>query len=70
MYKRQQLWGATSIGDNAVIGPDTTLTDMTVGRGASVIRTHGERSAIGEDATLVLDPGNPLFADIMKYITQ
>lgn len=28
------------------------------------------RSAIGEDATLVLDPGNPLFADIMKYITQ
>lgn len=47
-----QLWGATSIGDDAVIGPDTTLTDMTVGRGASVIRTHGERSAIGENATV------------------
>ena len=47
-----QLWGATSIGDNAVIGPDTTLTDMTVGRGASVIRTHAERSVIGEDATV------------------
>ncbi|QGU04097.1 bifunctional UDP-N-acetylglucosamine diphosphorylase/glucosamine-1-phosphate N-acetyltransferase GlmU [Corynebacterium comes] len=47
-----QLWGATSIGDDAVIGPDTTLTDMTVGRGASVIRTHGERSVIGEDATV------------------
>ena len=28
------------------------------------------RSAIDKDATLVLDPGNPLFADIMKYITQ
>ena len=47
-----QLWGATSIGDNAVIGPDTTLTDMTVGRGASVIRTHGERSVIGENASV------------------
>lgn len=47
-----QLWGATSIGDNAVIGPDTTLTDMTVGSGSSVIRTHGERSAIGENATV------------------
>ena len=47
-----QLWGATSIGDNAVIGPDTTLTDMTVGRGASVVRTHGERSVIGENATV------------------
>ena len=47
-----QLWGATSIGDNAVIGPGTTLTDMTVGRGASVVRTHGERSVIGENATV------------------
>ncbi|AJK68369.1 bifunctional UDP-N-acetylglucosamine diphosphorylase/glucosamine-1-phosphate N-acetyltransferase GlmU [Corynebacterium marinum] len=47
-----QLWGATSIGDDAVIGPDTTLTDVTVGRGASVVRTHGERSAIGENATV------------------
>lgn len=47
-----QLWGATTIGDNAVIGPDTTLTDMTVGQGASVIRTHGERSTIGADATV------------------
>lgn len=47
-----QLWGATSVGDGAVIGPDTTLTDMTVGRGASVVRTHGERSVIGADATV------------------
>lgn len=47
-----QLWGATSIGDNAVIGPDTTLTDMTIGRGASVIRTHAERSVIGEDTAV------------------
>ncbi|MGP6173723.1 bifunctional UDP-N-acetylglucosamine diphosphorylase/glucosamine-1-phosphate N-acetyltransferase GlmU [Corynebacterium sp. A21] len=47
-----QLWGTTSIADNAQIGPDSTLTDMTIGTGASVIRTHGERSVIGADATV------------------
>lgn len=47
-----QLWGATAIGDEAVIGPDTTLTDMTVGEGASVVRTHGERSVIGAGSTV------------------
>lgn len=50
IHPNTQLWGATSISDDAVIGPDTTLTDMTVGRGASVIRTHGSRSVIGENA--------------------
>lgn len=45
-----QLWGATTISDGAEIGPDTTLTDMTVGRDAKVFRTHGERSVIGERA--------------------
>lgn len=45
-----QLWGATRVDDDAVIGPDTTLTDMQVGRGASVIRTHGEKSVIGPNA--------------------
>ncbi|WP_423777994.1 bifunctional UDP-N-acetylglucosamine diphosphorylase/glucosamine-1-phosphate N-acetyltransferase GlmU [Corynebacterium stationis] len=47
-----QLWGATHIDDDAVIGPDTTLTDMKVGRGAKVIRTHGEKSVIGPDANV------------------
>lgn len=47
-----QLWGTTSIGDNAVVGPDTTLADMQVGAGASVIRTHGEGSVIGTEATV------------------
>ena len=28
------------------------------------------KTAIGEDATLVLDQGNPLFADLIKYIAQ
>src|SRR5699024_9176290 len=47
-----QLWGATHIDDDAVIGPDTTLTDMKVGRGAKVIRTHGEKSVIGPNANV------------------
>ena len=47
-----QLHGATVIGDGATIGPDTTLTDMTVGPGASVVRTHGSGSSIGTNATV------------------
>lgn len=47
-----QLWGTTSIEDDAVIGPDTTLTNMQVGRGAKVIRTHGESSVIGANANV------------------
>ncbi|MDR7328896.1 bifunctional UDP-N-acetylglucosamine diphosphorylase/glucosamine-1-phosphate N-acetyltransferase GlmU [Corynebacterium guangdongense] len=52
IHPNTQLWGATTIADGAVIGPDTTLTDMSVGERASVIRTQGERSAIGADATV------------------
>lgn len=47
-----QLWGTTSIEDDAVIGPDTTLTNMQVGRGAKVIRTQGESSVIGANANV------------------
>lgn len=47
-----QLWGATSIADRAEIGPDTTLTNMQVGMGAKVIRTHGSDSVIGTDANV------------------
>lgn len=47
-----QLWGKTVIGDNVEVGPDTTLTNMEVGAGASVIRTHGSDSTIGENATV------------------
>lgn len=52
IHPNTQLWGATSIADGAEIGPDTTLTDMTVGTGATVIRTHAERSVIGADAAV------------------
>ena len=31
----------------ATIGPDTTLKDVEVGEGATVVRTHGELSVIG-----------------------
>ena len=59
-----QLLGATSIGGRCEIGPDTTLTDVTVGDGASVIRTHGSASAIGDGATVgpftYLRPGTVL----------
>lgn len=47
-----QLHGGTRIADGATIGPDTTLTDMIVGEGASVVRTHGSGSEIGARATV------------------
>ena len=52
IHPNTQLWGATSIADGAEIGPDTTLTDMTVGEDATVVRTHGECSVIGAQATV------------------
>ncbi|MCV7354577.1 bifunctional UDP-N-acetylglucosamine diphosphorylase/glucosamine-1-phosphate N-acetyltransferase GlmU [Mycolicibacterium fluoranthenivorans] len=61
-----QLLGATAIGSGCTIGPDTTLTSMEVGDGASVIRTHGELSVIGAGATVgpftYLRPGTELGA--------
>ncbi|RNE48552.1 bifunctional UDP-N-acetylglucosamine diphosphorylase/glucosamine-1-phosphate N-acetyltransferase GlmU [Corynebacterium alimapuense] len=52
IHPNTQLWGSTAIDDGAIIGPDTTLTDMTIGHNASVIRTQGERSTIGDNATV------------------
>lgn len=61
-----QLHGTTSIGEDAVIGPDSTLTDVAVGAGASVVRTHGDRSVIGAGSTVgpftYLRPGTVLGA--------
>ncbi|NLU82733.1 bifunctional UDP-N-acetylglucosamine diphosphorylase/glucosamine-1-phosphate N-acetyltransferase GlmU [Rhodococcus sp. HNM0569] len=61
-----QLHGATDIGEDAVVGPDTTLTDVTVGVGASVVRTHGSGATIGDGATVgpftYLRPGTELGA--------
>ncbi len=47
-----QLRGATSIGAGCTIGPDSTLTDMEVGDGAKVIRTHAELSVVGAGASV------------------
>ncbi|MDT5093936.1 MAG: bifunctional UDP-N-acetylglucosamine pyrophosphorylase / glucosamine-phosphate N-acetyltransferase [Mycobacterium sp.] len=62
-----QLLGRTSIGGNCVIGPDTTLTDVTVGNAASVVRTHATSAAIGDGADVgpytYLRPGTVLGAD-------
>ncbi|MCP1387727.1 bifunctional UDP-N-acetylglucosamine diphosphorylase/glucosamine-1-phosphate N-acetyltransferase GlmU [Corynebacterium sp. TA-R-1] len=66
IHPNTQLWGSTVIGDGAVIGPDTTLTDMEVGPRASVVRTQGELGVIGEDATVgpftYIRPGTELGA--------
>ena len=59
-----QLHGATTVARDAVVGPDTTLTDVTVGAGAKVIRTHGSGSTIGPRASVgpftYLRPGTVL----------
>ncbi|MRH86799.1 bifunctional UDP-N-acetylglucosamine diphosphorylase/glucosamine-1-phosphate N-acetyltransferase GlmU [Nocardia sp. SYP-A9097] len=47
-----QLLGDTSIGEDAEIGPDSTLTDVVVGDGAKVVRTHGEKANIGPGANI------------------
>lgn len=61
-----QLHGGTEIGDGATVGPDTTLTDVRVGAGASVVRTHGSSSEIGDGASVgpfaYLRPGTRLGA--------
>jgi len=45
-----QLHGACRIETGATIGPDTTLTDVEVGEGASVVRTHASLAVIGREA--------------------
>jgi bifunctional UDP-N-acetylglucosamine pyrophosphorylase/glucosamine-1-phosphate N-acetyltransferase len=59
-----QLLGATRVAARATIGPDTTLTDVVVGEGATVVRTHGSDAELGPDATVgpfaYLRPGTRL----------
>jgi bifunctional UDP-N-acetylglucosamine pyrophosphorylase / glucosamine-1-phosphate N-acetyltransferase len=66
IHQQTQIHGASSIGDDVVVGPDTTLTDVSIGRGATVIRTHGSLAVIGEGATVgpfsYLRPGTELGA--------
>ncbi|WP_425310088.1 bifunctional UDP-N-acetylglucosamine diphosphorylase/glucosamine-1-phosphate N-acetyltransferase GlmU [Ammonicoccus fulvus] len=46
------LEGATSVGDGATIGPDTTLVDVEVGADATIMRTQASLAVIGEGATV------------------
>lgn len=46
------LAGRTAIAEGAVVGPDTTLTNTTVGPGATVKRTDATDSRIGARATV------------------
>lgn len=61
-----QLLAGTAIGSHCEIGPDTTLTDVTVGDGAQVVRVHGNASTIGAGAVVgpftYLRPGTALGA--------
>jgi bifunctional UDP-N-acetylglucosamine pyrophosphorylase/glucosamine-1-phosphate N-acetyltransferase len=61
-----QLLGATSVGEEAQIGPDSTLTDTEVDDGASVVRTHALLAEIGPGASVgpftYLRPGTVLGA--------
>ncbi|GAA1922161.1 bifunctional UDP-N-acetylglucosamine diphosphorylase/glucosamine-1-phosphate N-acetyltransferase GlmU [Nocardioides marmoribigeumensis] len=59
-----QLLGATTVAEDAVVGPDSTLKDCEVGPGAKVVRTHGELAVIGAGANVgpfsYLRPGTVL----------
>src|SRR3954469_17739931 len=59
-----QLLGATVVAEDAVVGPDCTLKDVEVGRGASVVRSHGELAVVGDGASVgpfsYLRPGTEL----------
>lgn len=61
-----QLLGTTSVGGRCQVGPDTTLTDVTVGDEAVVVRTHGGQASIGDGAAVgpfaYLRPGTVLGA--------
>ena len=50
LYPGTILQGTTVVGDGCEIGPDTRLTDCTVGAGARVEHTVGRESEVGEGA--------------------
>jgi bifunctional UDP-N-acetylglucosamine pyrophosphorylase/glucosamine-1-phosphate N-acetyltransferase len=61
------LHGSSSIATRATIGPDTTLMDVIVGEGATVVRSHGTGAIIGAGASVgpfsYLRPGTNLGRD-------
>ena len=61
-----QLLGATSVASGASIGPDTTLRNVEVDSGATIIRTHASDAVVGAGATVgpfaYLRPGTEIGA--------
>ena len=59
-----QLKGSTSVGEGSTVGPDSTLTNVKVGAGASVVRVHGSDSELGDRVNVgpftYLRPGTKL----------
>lgn len=66
LHPSVQLRGNTIVAEDAEIGPDTTLTDVQVGAGAKIVRTHGSGAVIGAEASVgpftYLRPGTELGA--------
>ncbi|MCC9067000.1 bifunctional UDP-N-acetylglucosamine diphosphorylase/glucosamine-1-phosphate N-acetyltransferase GlmU [Arthrobacter cryoconiti] len=62
-----QLHGKTTVAQDAVVGPDSTLTDVQIGAGAHVTRTEGTGAVIGARSQVgpftYLRPGTVLGAD-------
>ena len=52
IHQNTQLHGATHIAAGAVVGPNSTLTDTTVGEGASVVASTCVESRIGPRSTV------------------
>ncbi|UOZ07847.1 bifunctional UDP-N-acetylglucosamine diphosphorylase/glucosamine-1-phosphate N-acetyltransferase GlmU [Amycolatopsis sp. WQ 127309] len=59
-----QLKGTTSVGEGSTVGPDSTLTNVSIGAGASVVRVHGSDSELGDRVNVgpftYLRPGTKL----------
>ena len=66
LYPGVHLRGTTTVASGAVVGPDSTLTNMLIGERASVVRSHGFDTEIGPDADVgpftFLRPGTVLGA--------
>lgn len=59
-----QLQGTTHIGTGSIVGPDSTLKNIEVGKNVTIERTHGSESKIQDGATVgpfaYLRPGTVL----------
>jgi len=64
IHQNTQLHGATHIAAFAEVGPDSTLRNTTVGRGATVIKSHCTGAEVGPEAKVgpfaYLRPGTSL----------